>query len=165
MAKKFLIINLVFCHLLINSIVVFHYMADFSNHGGESFHLHIDEQLYLGMLDHDDRSVDTSNADISNNHTVNSNVADSSAAELANANVIQGHSSDEGGGSYETDANLMPLFSIESDHDDNNHFHMQLQYLANVSYDLPTYLNHSFQPLHQSYLDAIPSLIIRPPIS
>jgi len=153
-------------------------MADFSNHGGESFHLHIDEQLYLGMLDHDEGAVEASHDE---GHVVVGNVvdnvadnvadavghivADISTAELANANEIQGHPSGESGGSFETDASFMPLLAIDSDHEENNHFHMQLQSLTSVSHDLPSYLNRKFQSSHQNYLATIPSPITRPPIT
>lgn len=49
---------MVLSHMLINSIAAFHYVADLDHHGGEGFHLHADQQLFVGMFDEVDKIHD-----------------------------------------------------------------------------------------------------------
>ena len=57
-ALRFLITFMVLGHVLINSIAAFHYVADLDHHGGEGFHLHADQQLFVGLSDDVDKNHD-----------------------------------------------------------------------------------------------------------
>lgn len=146
MAKKIFLFNLVFCHLLINSIMVFHFMADFSSHSSEGFHLHADEQLYFGILD----SVET---------------AEQKKTQAVTGEIQSEDLADEAGVTLAAETELLPVQSIQSDHDDNDHFHLQLSYLASVDYALAIPVGAEYQIHYATWLDAIPVPLNRPPIS
>ncbi|MBB6522120.1 hypothetical protein [Pseudoteredinibacter isoporae] len=136
MALRFLITFMVLSHMLINSIAAFHYVADLDHHAGEGFHLHADEQLFVGISDLVDQ-----------HHDQNSNDQEQSAGSCSAPAPLS------------TDGLFSTVLDLTNEeHDDGSHVHLQLEsMLASVqlySSDspeipiqvMPNYLSWAYSP-------------------
>ncbi|MCV6620487.1 MAG: hypothetical protein OIF51_01915 [Cellvibrionaceae bacterium] len=135
--------------MLINSIAAFHYAADLDHHAGEGFHLHADEQLFVGLSDllkdhHLDDGIDsvaTQFGDLSSNPEAASNHSESQSHYLPSDTL-----------------NPVALDLASEEHDDGNHVHLQLEsmpasleVITSSAPDIlhnriPAYLSQAFSP-------------------
>ncbi|WP_299974042.1 hypothetical protein [uncultured Pseudoteredinibacter sp.] len=135
--------------MLINSIAAFHYAADLDHHAGEGFHLHADEQLFVGLGDllkdhHLDNGVDS----------VITQFDDSAS----NSEVGSDHSNGQSHYLPSDTLNSAAMDLASEEHDDGNHVHLQLESMP-ASLDvitrsapdilhnrIPAYLSQAFSP-------------------
>ncbi|WP_353407289.1 hypothetical protein [Pseudoteredinibacter isoporae] len=133
MALRFLITFMVLSHMLINSIAAFHYVADLDHHAGEGFHLHADEQLFVGLSDVADQ-----------NHQ------DQMAESCSDQSPVS------------TDGLIPTALDLANDeHDDGSHVHLQLEsMLASVQLynpDSPDMLSQPMPDYHSwAYSPPVP---------
>lgn len=135
-ALRFLITFMVLSHMLINSIAAFHYVADLDHHAGEGFHLHADEQLFVGISDIVDQHHE---------------------AQMDGPEQASESCSDKA--PLSTDGLFSTVLDLTSEeHDDGSHVHLQLEsMLASVplyspdspeilSQAIPNYLSWAYSP-------------------
>ncbi|WP_299771999.1 hypothetical protein [uncultured Pseudoteredinibacter sp.] len=135
--------------MLINSIAAFHYAADLDHHAGEGFHLHADEQLFVGL------------SDLLKDHHLDDGLEPLTAqsGDLAsNAEASGGHSESQSHYLPSDTLNPVALDLASDEHDDGNHVHLQLEsmpapldVITSSAPDIlhnriPAYLSQAFSP-------------------
>lgn len=116
--------------MLINSIAAFHYAADLDHHAGEGFHLHADEQLFVGLSEKlKDHHMSTDPDSGNTSYNLQTDSVTTAVSELAS-----------------------------EEHDDGSHVHLQLESMpaqlevyASQAPDIlhsqsPVYLSQAFSP-------------------